>query len=93
MLELRPNCECCDRDLAPGESGAWICSFECTYCANCALDVLRAVCPNCGGELGPRPCRPLGQLDKYPASTARVIRDGGCTELRKFGAGPTVSGA
>lgn len=85
MLELRPNCECCDRDLAPHESGAWICSFECTYCAICALDVLRTVCPNCGGELVPRPRRPSGMLERYPASTQRVIRDGGCPGPRDPG--------
>ena len=36
MLELRPNCECCDRDLPADSAEARICSFECTFCADCA---------------------------------------------------------
>lgn len=78
MLELRPNCECCDRDLPPDVDGAWICSFECTYCASCARDVLRGTCPNCGGELVARPRRPVAKLARYPASTTRVVKAGGC---------------
>lgn len=75
MLQLRPNCECCDRDL-PGESPhAMICSFECTFCATCAQDVLNDTCPNCGGELVRRPARPLAALVKYPASSTRVKRE------------------
>ncbi len=75
MLQLRPNCECCDRDL-PGESPhAMICSFECTFCATCAHDVLNDTCPNCGGELVRRPARPLAALAKYPASSTRVKRE------------------
>lgn len=38
MLELRPNCECCDRDLPPESRDAVICTFECTFCASCASD-------------------------------------------------------
>jgi hypothetical protein len=34
-LELRPNCEWCDRDLPPASTLARICSFECTFCADC----------------------------------------------------------
>lgn len=58
MLELRPNCECCDRDLPPESTDARICSFECTFCADCADAKLRNVCPNCGGGFVPRPIRP-----------------------------------
>ena len=58
MLELRPNCELCDRDLPPDAADARICSYECTFCASCAEDVLHDVCPNCGGGLQPRPIRP-----------------------------------
>lgn len=36
MLQLRPNCECCDRDLSPASTEALICSFECTFCRSCA---------------------------------------------------------
>jgi len=57
-LELRPNCECCDRDLPPNSSLARICSFECTFCADCVETVLYNVCPNCGGGFAPRPIRP-----------------------------------
>ncbi|HLT92522.1 MAG TPA: DUF1272 domain-containing protein [Woeseiaceae bacterium] len=58
MLELRPNCEWCDRDLPPSSADARICSYECTWCADCAEQVLEGVCPNCGGNLVPRPIRP-----------------------------------
>lgn len=58
MLELRPNCELCDRDLPPDTLDARICSYECTYCAACAEETLRNVCPTCGGGLAPRPIRP-----------------------------------
>ena len=50
MLELRPNCECCDKDLPPEAPDAMICTFECTFCADCAEHVLGGVCPNCGGN-------------------------------------------
>ena len=49
MLELRPNCECCDRDLPFDSPEARICTFECTFCAGCVDGVLKGVCPNCGG--------------------------------------------
>lgn len=58
MLELRPNCERCDRDLPPESAEARICSYECTFCADCAENHLRGVCPNCGGNFVPRPIRP-----------------------------------
>jgi uncharacterized protein len=58
MLELRPNCELCDRDLPPHAHDACICSYECTFCAECAETVLHNVCPNCGGGFVPRPIRP-----------------------------------
>ena len=57
-LELRPNCEYCDRDLPPGSVDARICSYECTFCAECVETHLHNVCPNCGGGLVPRPIRP-----------------------------------
>ncbi|RYV52785.1 DUF1272 domain-containing protein [Pengzhenrongella frigida] len=72
MLELRPNCECCDRDLPPTSADAWICSFECTFCATCVLDVLHGVCPNCGGNFAPRPIRPDRALAANPPSGVRV---------------------
>ncbi len=79
MLELRPNCECCDKDLPPDSMEARICTFECTFCASCADDTLKGVCPNCGGNLVPRPIRPAAMLAKYPASTRRVVKPQGCT--------------
>lgn len=57
-LELRPNCECCDKDLPPDATDARICTFECTYCADCVDNKLQNVCPNCGGGFTPRPIRP-----------------------------------
>ena len=74
MLELRPNCECCDRDLPPDSRDALICSFECTWCRDCAATKLGMRCPNCGGELVARPVRPAAKLAKFPASTERVVR-------------------
>ncbi len=73
MLELRPGCECCDRDLPPDSPDARICSFECTFCVRCAA-VLRGICPNCGGELVPRPRRPANKLAANPPSTQRVVK-------------------
>ena len=78
MLELRPGCECCDRDLPPDSDQARVCSFECAFCRQCAETVLRGRCPNCGGELVPRPRRPADKLAKFPASTARVHKPAGC---------------
>ena len=78
MLQLRPNCECCNRDLPPESAEARICSFECTFCATCADSVLGGKCPNCGGELVPRPRRPANKLRRYPASTERLYKPAGC---------------
>lgn len=78
MLELRPNCECCDKDLPPDAADARICTYECTFCADCVERVLENVCPNCGGGFEKRPIRPLTEHRpgvsrlKQPASTRRV---------------------
>jgi hypothetical protein len=74
MLQLRPNCECCDRDLPPDSLLARICTFECTFCADCAETRLAGVCPNCAGDFQARPIRPVALLATYPASTDRVIK-------------------
>ena len=74
MLELRPNCECCDRDLPPKSDLARICTFECTFCADCAESVFGGRCPNCGGDFARRPVRPAALLAKYPAATERVTK-------------------
>lgn len=77
MLALRPNCECCDRDLPPDAPDARICTFECTFCADCVETRLGGLCPNCGGGFVPRPIRPARLLAKYPAQTERITRPHG----------------
>ena len=78
MLQLRPNCECCDTDLHGDSGDAWICSFECTFCTTCANETLKGRCPNCGGELVRRPRRSAEKLVNNPASTQRVLKPQGC---------------
>lgn len=78
MLELRPNCESCNKDLPPNAPDARICSYECTFCARCVDEILLNVCPNCGGGFVPRPIRPATErrtgvsLSHQPASQKRV---------------------
>ena len=55
MLEMRTTCEKCEASLSD-VGDARICSYECTFCGPCA-DAMAATCPNCGGELVPRPRR------------------------------------
>jgi hypothetical protein len=74
MLELRPNCECCDRDLPNGSPDARICTYECTFCAECVEERFHGVCPNCGGDLVLRPTRPAAKLANHPASTERFVK-------------------
>lgn len=77
-LELRPNCEYCDKDLPPDSTEARICSYECTFCADCVATNLHNVCPNCGGGFVPRPIRPTTEwrpglsTAKPPPSSKRV---------------------
>ena len=71
MLELRPSCEGCGKSLPPDAPDAMICSYECTFCENCALGTLGNVCPNCGGNFQPRPIRPRAMLAKNPAGAQR----------------------
>ena len=78
MLSLRPGCECCDKDLPPQSLEAMICTFECTFCHDCAEKKLKGRCPNCAGDLVRRPVRPADKLMKYPASTQRVFKPAGC---------------
>jgi uncharacterized protein len=61
MLELRPNCELCNKDLPPESTEAYICSYECTFCWDCVETILKNVCPNCSGGLTLRPIRPKKQ--------------------------------
>lgn len=74
MLQLRPNCEACNYDLPPSSTEARICSFECTFCCTCAQGALQGCCPNCGGDLLPRPTRAAHLLEKYPASSERIYK-------------------
>ena len=75
MLALRPNCECCDKDLPPEAEDAVICTFECTFCLDCKTNRLpEGRCPNCGGELVRRPIRPQEKLAKFPPSRDRVLK-------------------
>ena len=77
-LELRPNCEFCDRDLPPASTAARICSYECTFCVDCVETELHNVCPNCGGGFVPRPIRPATEwrpglsVTQRPPSDRRV---------------------
>ncbi len=75
MLELRPVCENCGKPLPPDSLEARICTYECTFCADCVDRVIENVCPSCGGGFCPRPIRPKtnwkgdNYLGKDPAST------------------------
>jgi len=81
MLEFRPNCECCNKDLPPSSSRARICSFERTFCESCAERSLGNKCPGCGGELTPRPRRATKYLAEYPPSTVRVYEPERCAKV------------
>ena len=89
-LELRPNCEGCDRDLPPSSTLARICSYECTFCVDCVAGTLRDVCPNCGGGFAPRPIRPAREwrpglsLERRPASTQRRRLGYSAEEVAEF---------
>ena len=89
-LELRPNCEFCDRDLPPQSADARICTYECTFCSQCVEYELENVCPNCGGGFQIRPIRPTTEwreglsLAKRPPSQQRVFLSYSCDEIRQF---------
>src|SRR3954469_25699639 len=91
-LQLRPNCECCDKDLPPHSTEARICSYECTCCAVCVEDKLHNVCPNCGGGFVPRPIRPAKEwrpglsVEKRPPSDIRVHLSWSLDELAEHSA-------
>ena len=54
-LHMKPDCERCAAAMEP-DGKAFICSYECTFCPDCAK-ALERICPNCGGELVRRPRR------------------------------------
>jgi hypothetical protein len=93
MLELRPSCEHCQKALPPSSTEARICSFECTFCADCVDGLLSNVCPNCGGGFTPRPVRPSrnlkgeNYLGKYAASTTAKHRSVDAPTHAAFAAG------
>ena len=74
MLILKPSCENCNKSLTPESNQAMICSYECTFCQDCVNNVLKNVCPNCGGNFVNRPIRPKQMLIKHPASTEVVFK-------------------
>ncbi len=74
MLELRPSCENCDKNLPPESNEAMICTFECTFCVTCVKEILNHICPNCGGDFEKRPIRPKELLEKYPARKDKVYK-------------------
>ncbi|MBP6997909.1 MAG: DUF1272 domain-containing protein [Phycicoccus sp.] len=76
MLELRPSCECCDADLPASSPDVVICTFECTWCRECAGTCISGTCPNCGGDLQQRLIRPVEHLTDHPASTHRIHQPG-----------------
>ena len=78
MLQMRPGCECCDRDLPADAPGAMICSFEWTFCADCAEGLPGGACLNCGGGLVARPMRARSMLAKFPPVAERTLKAGGC---------------
>lgn len=90
MLQLRPNCELCDKDLPPESMEARICTYECTFCESCVTSVLKNVCPNCGGGFVPRPIRPATSrregvgLAHQPASTERIYCRHSLEEINSF---------
>lgn len=92
MLEIRPNCECCDKDLLPDSTEAMICTYECTFCVACVNDILENVCPNCGGGFTPRPIRPKVarreglSIKHQPPSVKRVHTRYSQNELTEFAA-------
>ncbi len=73
MLEIRPNCEHCGKDLPNTSTEAMICSFECTYCKDCAITIFENVCPSCAGNFVERPIRPSRMIQKYPATVKKVL--------------------
>jgi hypothetical protein len=81
MLEVKPNCENCGKLLPYNSTEAMICSFECTFCAECVVNILENVCPNCGGGFEKRPIRPMRFLEKYPVSQETFVQ---AIEREKF---------
>ncbi len=81
MIEIRTNCENCNKALPPNSEVAMICAFECTFCQVCVESILQNVCPNCGGGFEKRPILRKEYLTKYPPSTTKIFNP---IDLEKF---------
>ena len=68
MLLMKSRCETCGKNLPPSTREARICSFECTFCEECATNTHGSTCPNCKGQLVQRPTRADALMEKYPPS-------------------------
>ncbi len=80
-MEIRLNCENCDKTLSNESEEAMICTFDCTFCKDCVDSILKNVCPNCGGGFERRPTRPKELLDKYPPSYKKILKP---VDMKKF---------
>ncbi len=94
MLDMRPGCENCDCSLPANSTKAMICSYECTFCADCAEGVLENVCPNCGGGFVQRPIRVANEwregisLKHQPATAVKTLKPVDAEKHQSFA--PTV---
>ncbi len=84
MLEIRPNCEHCNKDLPNTSTEAMICTFECTYCKTCAIEIFENVCPSCAGNFVERPIRTSKMVEKYPASEKSVFKPKDLEKAKKL---------
>ncbi len=73
MLIMKPNCEHCGKMLSIESDEAMICSYECTYCSNCAKKLFSSICPNCGGNFEKRPKRIKSEMISNPIKTNYTI--------------------
>jgi len=73
-MEIRLSCENCDKPLPNVSSEAMVCTFDCTFCRDCVENILKNVCPNCGGGFEKRPTRPKELLEKYPARATKILK-------------------
>jgi uncharacterized protein len=83
MLLIRPNCEHCNKSLPNTSSEDMICSFECTYCKTCAIEIFKNVRPSCSGNFVEHPIRPLKMVEKYPASTKEIYKPKNLEDAKK----------
>ncbi|WP_081857314.1 DUF1272 domain-containing protein [Tumebacillus flagellatus] len=67
-LEMRQECERCNSALDDYTSEAYICVYECTFCAPCT-EGMHHLCPNCGGELVKRPKRQMKEGFSCPTAS------------------------